>query len=229
MPDGSAGLQTSSSWELCESVLLTKLTYKLFHQRDNVIWLDVMCVSLFFFFILSSIRPPSSWVFFFFFLWKTQWRGVGGQFAKRLRRQRKLISVKNVHLHFSAPWRKLPRRRKVSQYEDLPAEHLKTRWWITDHLSLSCRDHLMHRVGDVWRVSQEDSSAPSGGREYDGSKGGRKRFIPAFLFPFLNQLSTLIFDLKCSPALSKCWQRSHFLIQTTMFLWTLTTYSVHEM
>lgn len=36
------GLHTLLSWESCGSEMLTKLTYKLFHQRDNVIWLDLM-------------------------------------------------------------------------------------------------------------------------------------------------------------------------------------------
>lgn len=165
-------------------------------RQCNLTWCDV-------FLFYSFLHQASLHWFFFFFCANVEdtMKRHRGQSAKRERRHRKLISVKRPFT-FSAPQWKLPRRRKVSEQEDLPTQHLKTRWRRIDHLSLSCR------VRWCTMFTTTMFHQRTGGHERDGGKGGCKSFTSAFLLPFLNQSSALGSDHKDSQTSSKCWLRS---------------------
>lgn len=143
-------------------------------RQCNLTWCDVF---LFLFFPPSGLPP-----LFFCANVEDTMKRHRGQSAKRERRHRKLISVKRPFT-FSAPQWKLPRRRKVSEQEDLPTQHLKTRWWLTDHLSLSCRVRWC-TMFTTTMFHERTAQRPLVATNVTGAKEGVKVSLLLFCFPF---------------------------------------------
>lgn len=156
-----------------------------------------------FFFILSSIRPPST-----FFLCKCGRHNeeASGTICKTWTSPQKAhLGETSIYIFCSAMetasetegfW--------TGRFTNTTFKDPVTAYW-SPLIELSCS--VMYDVHDH-HVSWEDCSAPSGGHERDGGKGGCKSFTSAFLLPFLNQSSALGSDHKGSQTSSKCWLRS---------------------
>lgn len=128
-------------------------------RQCNLTWCDVF---LFLFFPPSGLPP-----LFFCANVEDTMKRHRGQSAKRERRHRKLISVKRPFT-FSAPQWKLPRRRKVSEQEDLPTQHLKL--WCTMFTTTMFHERTAQRPLVATNVT--------------GAKEGVKVSLLLFCFPF---------------------------------------------
>lgn len=170
-------------------------------RQCNLTWCDVF---LFLFFPPSGLPP----LVFFFFLCKCGRHNeeASGTICKTWTSPQKAhLGETSIYIFCSAMetasetegfW--------TGRFTNTTFKDPVTAYW-SPLIELSCS--VMYDVHDH-HVSWEDCSAPSGGHERDGGKGGCKSFTSAFLLPFLNQSSALGSDHKGSQTSSKCWLRS---------------------